>query len=140
MRRLAMRSWTRNWPVPPRPVLFCNRSSTATCSVKFKARMPERLHLALGNGEFVPFRVADFAAYERRIRSYLGDFLHEDVGDYPDIEPYPEPVEHCAICRWRVDCTKKRRDDDDLSLIAGMPTTQRVALKAIGVSRAKAVC
>ena len=40
---------------------------------------PERLHLALGNGEFVPFRVADFAAYERRIRSFLGDFLHEYV-------------------------------------------------------------
>ena len=56
-------------------------------------------------------------------------------GNYPDIEPYPETVEHCAICRWRVDCTKKRRDDDDLSLIAGMPTTQRVALKAMGVSR-----
>ena len=96
---------------------------------------PERLHLALGNGEFAPFRVADFAAYERRIRSFLRDFLHEDIGDYPDIEPYPETVEHCAICRWRVDCTKKRRDDDDLSLIAGMPTTQRVALKAVGVSR-----
>ena len=102
--------------------------------------VPERLHLALGNGEFVPFRVADFAAYERRIRSYLEDFLLEDVGEYPDIEPYPEPVEHCAICRWRVDCTRKRRDDDDLSLIAGMPTTQRVALKAIGRQSAKAVC
>jgi uncharacterized protein len=97
--------------------------------------VPVRLHLALGNGEFVPFRVADFAAYERQIRRYLEDFLQEDIAEYPDIEPYPEPVEHCAICRWRVDCTGKRRDDDDLSLIAGMPTTQRVALKAIGVSQ-----
>jgi predicted RecB family nuclease len=97
--------------------------------------VPEQLHLALGHGEFVRFRTADFAAYERRIRSYLEDFLLEDVGDYPDIEPYPEPVEHCAICRWRADCTKKRRDDDDLSLIAGMPTTHRVALKATGVSQ-----
>jgi predicted RecB family nuclease len=97
--------------------------------------VPERLHLVLGNGEFVPYRVADFAAYERRIRRYLEEFLQEDVGKYVDIEPYPEPVEHCAICRWRADCTRKRRDDDDLSLVAGMPTTQRVALKAIGVSQ-----
>jgi predicted RecB family nuclease len=102
---------------------------------ELQGAVPERLHLALGNGEFVPFRVADFAAYERQIRSFLEDFLQEDLGDYPDVEPYPEPVEHCAICRWRADCTGKRRDDDDLSLIAGMPTTQRVALKAIGVSQ-----
>ena len=70
------------------------------------------MHLALGNGEFAPFRVADFAAYERRIRSYLEDFLLEEVGDYPGVEPYPEPVEHCAICRWSTTCiaeTARRR-------------------------------
>jgi uncharacterized protein len=96
---------------------------------------PNKLHLALGSGEFVSFRVADFAAYERRIQSFLEEFLREETGEYPAIEPYPEPMEHCAICRWRVDCSKKRRDEDDLSLIAGMPTTQRVALKAVGIDQ-----
>ena len=100
-----------------------------------RGEVPERVHLALGNGEFAPFRVADYAAYERRIRSYLEEFLLEEVGEYPSVEPYPEPVEHCAICRWRTTCTQRRRDDDDLSLVAGMPTTQRVALKAAGVSQ-----
>jgi uncharacterized protein len=95
---------------------------------------PHRVHLALGNGEFAAFRVADYAAYERRIRRYLEEFLLDDPGKYPSVEPYPEPVEHCAICRWRATCASKRRDDDDLSLVAGMPTTQRVALKAVGVS------
>ena len=46
---------------------------------------------------------------------------------------YPEPIEHCAICRWSADCDRQRRDDDDLSLVAGMPTTQRVALKQAGI-------
>lgn len=96
---------------------------------------PQQAHLALGNGELATFRVANSAAYERRIRNYLGSFLLEAGGDYPSIEPYPEPVEHCAICRWRAACSEKRRNDDDLSLVAGMPTTQRIALKSIGVSR-----
>jgi predicted RecB family nuclease len=97
--------------------------------------VPQQAHLALGNGELATFRVANSAAYERRVRSYLGSFLLEDAGDYPSIEPYPEPVEHCAICRWRAACSEKRRVDDDLSLVAGMPTTQRIALKSVGVSR-----
>src|SRR5207244_3229759 len=46
----------------------------------------------------------------------------------------PEPVEHCAICRWSANCNGRRRADDDLSLVAGMPTNQRLALKAVAVS------
>ena len=49
-------------------------------------------------------------------------------------DPYPEPVEHCAICRWSVNSNDRRRKDDDLSLIAGMATGQRLALKGVGVS------
>src|SRR6478672_8608035 len=49
-------------------------------------------------------------------------------------EVYPEPVEHCAICRWRDMCRERRRTDDDLSLVAGMTTGQRRALKGDGIS------
>ena len=44
----------------------------------------------------------------------------------------PEPVEHCAICRWNERCADRRRRDDDLSLIAGITAGQRRALKAAG--------
>ena len=47
---------------------------------------------------------------------------------------YPEPVEHCAICRWSELCAGRRREDDDLSLVAGMTTGQRRALKAAGIA------
>ena len=43
-------------------------------------------------------------------------------------------MEHCAICRWSELCSKRRRDDDDLSLVAGMTTGQRRALKAAGIA------
>ncbi|MGH3226331.1 MAG: TM0106 family RecB-like putative nuclease, partial [Streptosporangiaceae bacterium] len=78
----------------------------------------------------MPFKVADFAAYERQTRRRLAEVL----GSGPPAGLYPEPVEHCAICRWRELCTRQRRDDDDLSLVAGMATGQRRALKADGIA------
>ena len=90
---------------------------------------PRWMHLALGNGEFASFKVDDFAAYERQTRRLLAAALGED----PAAEVYPEPVEHCAICRWRDMCRDRRRADDDLSLVAGMPTGQRRALKGAGI-------
>ena len=90
---------------------------------------PRWMHLALGHGELAPFKVKDFAAYERQTRRQLDEIL----GAQPPDGLYPEPVEHCAICRWREACAGKRKDDDDLSLIAGMTTGQRRALKAAGI-------
>ena len=91
---------------------------------------PRWMHLALGAGEFVPLRVHDFAAYERQTRRRLAEVLAAG----PPAGLYPEPAEHCAICRWSEDCAKRRRRDDDLSLVAGMPIGQRRALKAAGIA------
>ena len=38
---------------------------------------------------------------------------------YPPDATYPEPVEHCGVCRWAELCAHRRRDDDHLSLVAG---------------------
>ena len=91
---------------------------------------PRWMHLALGNGEFASFKVNDFAAYERQTRR----LLEAAIGGDPAAEVYPEPVEHCAICRWRDMCRERRRTDDDLSLVAGITTGQRRALKGAGIS------
>jgi len=95
---------------------------------------PRWMHLALGHGEFAPFKVNDYAAYERQTRRLLEAVLAASLGEHPPAAPYPEPVEHCAICRWSDLCRDRRRRDDDLSLVAGMPTGQRRTLKAAGIS------
>ncbi len=94
---------------------------------------PRWLHLALGIGELASFKVADFAAYERQTRRLLTDFIDADTGANPPADTYPEPVEHCAICRWSESCTARRRADDDLSLVAGIKKGQRRRLKETGV-------
>ncbi len=99
---------------------------------------PRWMHLALGHGELASFRVGDYAAYERQTRRVLGDFIAADLGHNPPADPYPEPVEHCAICRWSPFCASRRRRDDDLSLIAGVTADQRRALKAAGVPTRRA--
>jgi predicted RecB family nuclease len=91
---------------------------------------PRWMRLALGDGEFASFKVNDFAAYERQTRR----LLEAAIGEDPAPEVYPEPVEHCAICRWRDMCRDRRRTDGDISLVAGMTTGQRRALKGDGIS------
>ena len=49
---------------------------------------PHRMHLALGDGEFSSFRVADLQPYERRVRLLLEEFL---TGD-PEINPPADPT------------------------------------------------
>src|SRR5580693_3675124 len=43
---------------------------------------------------------------------------------------YPEPVEHCSVCRWFRVCDGRRRDDDHLSLVAGIRRQQRDQFEA----------
>jgi predicted RecB family nuclease len=94
---------------------------------------PRWLHLALGTGELASFKVNDFAAYERQTRRLLTEFIEADTGANPPADTYPEPVEHCAICRWSDSCAARRRGDDDLSLVAGITRGQRRRLKESGV-------
>lgn len=105
-----------------------------------QARQPEFLYVVLG-GSARPTdrrRVDDFMAYYRRVKrdfetavGLRGDGAAELV--YPPAETYPEPVEHCAVCRWAPQCRTRRRTDDDLSLVAGAAARQRSALKGRGV-------
>lgn len=91
------------------------------------------MHLALGDGELASFKLSDFGACEPQIDRLFDEFISTPVL-YPPADTYPEPLEHCAVCRWRVDCMGVRRRDDDLSLIAGVATRQRNALKRSGIS------
>ena len=93
---------------------------------------PRWMHLALGDGEFTSLKVDDYAAYERQARLLLTEFVAGGAVNSPLGGDYPEPVEHCAICRWRDRCKDRRRSDDDLSLIAGITAGQRRALKGAG--------
>ena len=68
------------------------------------------------NYEPLRYRMDDYAAYFRRIRAALEASVALD----PPVEVYPEPKEHCDVCRWQNRCDQRRRADDHLSLVAGI--------------------
>lgn len=72
-----------------------------------------------------PYRVLDYAAYYRYVKSRL-----EAVASL-DVElalTYPEPTPHCPVCRWWPECDGQWRKDDHLSLVAGISRLQRKQL------------
>ena len=86
---------------------------------------PELMHLALGGDvseSSATFRVAEYAAYYRAVRRRF----EAHAACPPDT--YPEPVDHCGVCAWKQACAGRRRDDDHLSLVAGITRGQRARL------------
>ncbi len=100
---------------------------------------PARMHVikpGRGDDPFVceTYVVSDFAAYFRWIRGELERSLAAD----PRPETYPDPVDHCNICRWWPRCDKRRRDDDHLSFVAGVRKQHIAELARNGVTTLEA--
>jgi predicted RecB family nuclease len=85
-------------------------------------RVPEFSHVITPGTNYQPetYRTADYGAYYRRVRTSLEQSVN--VGTATDV--YPEPNIHCDICRWRHHCDAKRRNDDHMSLVAGISKMQ----------------
>ena len=101
---------------------------------EIQSRTPEEMHLALGGaqGERVSFRVSDYAAYYRLVAREFEAYL-DSTPVYP-LATRPEPVEHCDMCRWNVECRAQWRAEDDLSLVANLTSRQRRTLHGVGVT------
>jgi predicted RecB family nuclease len=109
-----------------------------------QGRYPEHMYVALGgkDRETARYRTADFRAYFRSVRARFLDAVGAPlpVAYPPPLPSYPEPTEHCALCRWDEICSKRRRADDHLSLVANITSRTRGALveRDIGTRRALA--
>jgi uncharacterized protein len=93
---------------------------------------PEYMHVVAPWSDFEPksFRYADFAAYFRKVQRGLRDHLTHVQTQ----ATYPDPKEHCDVCRWRGTCDQRRRDDDHLCLVAGISKSQINELRQRGVT------
>ena len=96
---------------------------------------PEYMYVVAPWSEFQPqrYRFADYGAYFRKVKRAL----FTTIGERPTEETYPDPIEHCEICRWREACDKRRREDDHLSLVAGISKLQINELTMRGTGTAQ---
>ena len=97
---------------------------------------PEWMSVALGGKDrrTERFRTADYTAYYRMVKARLvAATAVPPPAEYPPPPPsYPEPVDHCRVCRWDEICSKRRRQDDHLSLVAGIASRTRAELTERG--------
>lgn len=93
--------------------------------------VPEHMYVVRPWTEFEPeeYRVADFAAFYRRVKASF-----EAALEASNAGSYPEPVAHCDICTWKPVCEHQRRDDDHLSLVAGLTKLQMTELEGQGIT------
>jgi predicted RecB family nuclease len=90
---------------------------------KIQGVQSEWMYVVLGgSSKPEPFLVSHYAAYFRKVRR---DF--EEATKNPK-STYPEPVDLCGVCSWFPLCDQRRRDDDHLSLVAGITRIQRKEL------------
>jgi uncharacterized protein len=96
---------------------------------------PEHFHVVTPDAiaPMQTYRVDDYAAYFRLVRERMLASValgFERLG----AENYPDPVQHCDVCRWDATCSKRRRADDHLSLVAGITRIQRRELEERAVT------
>jgi predicted RecB family nuclease len=98
---------------------------------------PAWLHVIAPWSEYRPqtFRVADFAAFYRRVRASLEQAVKLDQ----IVDIYPDPKPFCDVCRWDERCDAKRRDDDHLSLVASISKIQITELAEHAVTTCAAL-
>lgn len=87
---------------------------------------PKQLYVVTPGSPFniEPFHFAAYRAYYNLVKRSFESFMEK----LPDT--YPDPVEHCNICRWWQVCDKKRHEDDHLSLVAGIRSLHIEELKS----------
>ena len=94
---------------------------------RIQGQSPEYMGVIKPEGEDI-YRFDEYAAYIRLVKRNLEDAI---LNDY---ETYPDPVSHCDICRWWKTCNSVRREDDHLTFVAGMGSSQTKELNNHGVN------
>ena len=127
-----MRWWKPSWLKRRRSARYCSCASTRPCWKLLRASRPSTCpSVAPWTGfDRQNYRVSDYSAYFRLIR----EWLQTAVADGGRSETYPEPNPHCDVCPWDEACREQRRQDDHLSLVAGISRLQREELLLQGIT------
>lgn len=98
---------------------------------KVQGAVAEHMKVVTPWSDFEPqiYRTSDYLAYYRLVKQSL-EF---SVSEKTKTSTYPDPKEHCDVCRWRLGCEERRRADDHLCLVAGASNLQINELKRQGV-------
>ena len=112
-------------PKPYFLIQLCNYSDHVA---RIAGSGPEHAYIVLGTGDERQFRVADYAAYYRRLKAA---FL---AANETQRDAYPFACAHCELCAWDDACAARRDRDDHLSLVAGIRRDQIAKFEDSGIT------
>ena len=124
---------------------------TAQYSAQLEAiqgRMPDSLHVILGDGTRETIPTGHVMAYHRRVRdAYLAviqsaggvDGEPDDTLLDPENATYPWLIDACRTCPWQTECASQRETGDHLTLVPGMGRTHARRLITVGVPTRRAL-
>jgi uncharacterized protein len=95
---------------------------------EIQAEPTEFMYVVPPGQNFEPeiYRYAEYSAYYRYVKARLERVCDDGQNEIT----YPEPCQHCDVCRWFHECDVRRRADDHLSLVAGITKLQRNQLNS----------
>lgn len=93
--------------------------------------MPRMMHIALGNGEEVNLKVADYFRYYKNAKARFLEFIAQRS------TTYPEGCDHCGFCDWRDICAGQWVRDDHLNQVANISNLQIKRLNDAGITTLK---
>lgn len=98
------------------------------CLAEVQGTPPVMMHLVLGDQTEVHYRFSEYARYVAELRRRF----EERVGDRKR-ETYPDPCDHCGLCKWAHLCGERRTADDHLCQVAGITRVQTKRLQSAGI-------
>ena len=113
-----------------------------------QGRIPDRLHVILGDGSRQSVPTTHVMSYYGRVRdAYLSaieaaggaDGEPQDTLLTPESATYPWLIDACRTCPWQTECQAQRESDDHLTLVPGMGRTHARRLITVGVPTRRAL-
>ncbi len=94
-----------------------------------QGRLPDHVHVVVGDGSTVSLKLNDFIYYCRHQRDRFTQFVS---GEKRETEADRCP--HCSMCHWSDRCDEQWKREGNLRLVAGLTSSQATRLRAAGIT------
>ena len=113
----------------PKPTYLIQLANYSEHLTRLQGSAPYEMHVLLGSGAERSFRLDDYAAYYRGVKTRFLERMQSSPNS-----TYPFETSHCTICPWNSACARRRSDDDHLSLVARIRRDQISKLESASIT------
>lgn len=99
------------------------------CVTEVQGKAPLMMHVVLGDQTEVHYRFSEYARYVGELRRRFEERVRDRAR-----ETYPDPCDHCNLCKWAHLCDERRAADDHLCQVAGITKIQTKKLRSAGIT------